>query len=78
MGFPDDSVVENSSAKQETWVWFLDQDDAPEKEMATHSSTLAWKIPLTEEPVWLQSMATKSLIWLSNKTTTTIMVTQIA
>ena len=34
-----------------TWVWFLEQDDPLEKEMATHSSTLAWKIPWTEEPV---------------------------
>ena len=53
MGFPDDSVVENSSAKQETRVRFLDQEDAPKKAVATHSSTLVWKIPWTEEPVWL-------------------------
>ena len=56
MGFPDDSVVENSSAKQETRVQFLDQEDVPKKAMAPHSSTLVWKIPWTEEPVWLQSM----------------------
>ena len=34
---------------QETWVRFLGQEDSLEKEMATHSSTLAWKIPWTEE-----------------------------
>ena len=37
-------------------VWFLDQEDPLEKEMATHSSTLAWKIPWTEEPGRLKSM----------------------
>jgi len=35
---------------QETWVEFVDQEDPLEKEMATHSSILAWKIPRTEEP----------------------------
>ena len=34
----------------ETWVQFLSQEDPLEKEMAIHSSTLAWKIPWTEEP----------------------------
>ena len=34
----------------ETWVWSLGWEDALEKEMATHSSTLAWKIPWTEQP----------------------------
>ena len=42
---------------QETQVWFLGQEDPLEKEMATQSSTLAWKIPWTEEPDRLQSMA---------------------
>ena len=41
---------------QETRVWFLGQEDPLEKEMAIHSSTLAWKIPWTEEPDRLQSM----------------------
>ena len=40
----------------ETQVRSLGQEDLLEKEMATHSSTLAWKIPWTEEPVRLQSM----------------------
>ena len=35
---------------QETWVWSLGQEDPLEKEMATHSSTLAWEIPWTEKP----------------------------
>ena len=41
---------------QETWVWPLGWEDPQEKEMATHSSILAWEIPWTEEPGWLQSM----------------------
>ena len=39
---------------QETWVWSLDQEDPLEKEMATHSSILAWEMPWTEEPSGLQ------------------------
>ena len=42
-------------AMQETWVWSLVREDPLEKEMATHSSILAWKIPWTEEPAGLQS-----------------------
>ena len=41
---------------QEKWVQFLGQEDPLEKEMATHSSILAWKIPRTEEPGGLQSI----------------------
>ena len=41
---------------QETWVRFLDWEDSLEKEMATHSSILAWRIPWTEETGGLQSM----------------------
>ena len=40
----------------ETWIQSLGQEDPLEKEMATHSSTLAWKIPWTEEPGRLQPM----------------------
>ena len=40
----------------ENWVRYLGQKDPLEKEMATHSSSLAWKIPWTEEPVRQQSM----------------------
>ena len=41
---------------QETWVAPLGREDSLEKEMAPHSSILAWEIPWTEEPVGLQSM----------------------
>ena len=40
---------------QETWVRSLGQEDHLEKEMATHSSNFAWRIPWTEEPGGLQS-----------------------
>ena len=42
-------TVKNLPAKKETWVRSLAQEDPLEKEMATHSSTLAWRIPWTEE-----------------------------
>ena len=41
---------------QETWVPSLGQEDPLEKEMAIHSSTIAWKIPWMEQPGRLQSM----------------------
>ena len=44
---------------RETWVRFLGREDPLEKEMAIHSSTLAWKIPWTEEPDRLQSMGSQ-------------------
>ena len=44
---------------QETWVHFLGQEDPLEKDMATHSSILAWKIPWTGEPGRLQSMGSQ-------------------
>ena len=43
-------LVKNLPAVWETWVRFLGQEDPLEKEMAIHSSILAWKIPWTEEP----------------------------
>ena len=43
-------AVKNLPAMQETWVQSLGQEDPWEKEMATHSSILAWRIPRTEEP----------------------------
>ena len=49
--------LKNLPAVQETWVQSLDQEDPLEKEMATHSSILAWKIPWTEEPGWLNNMS---------------------
>ena len=52
---------------QETWVQSLGREDPLEKEMTTHSSILAWKIPWTEEPGRLQSMGLqKSQTQLSN------------
>ena len=42
--------VKRLPAMLETWVWSLGQEDPLEKEMATHSSILAWEIPWTEEP----------------------------
>ena len=44
---------------QDTQVGSLDREDPLEKEMATHSSILAWRIPWTEEPGWLQSMGSQ-------------------
>ena len=49
-------TVKPLPAMQETWVQSLGQEDPLEKEMAIHSSTLAWKIPWMEEPGGLQSM----------------------
>ena len=46
-------------AMQETWVRSLGQEDPLEKEMAPHSSILAWKIPWMEEPGRLQSMGSQ-------------------
>ena len=46
---------------QETWVRSLGWEDPLEKEMATHSSILAWEIPWTEEPGGLQSMGLQEL-----------------
>ena len=48
-------------AMWETRVRSLGQEDPPEREMATHSSILAWKIPWTEEPGGLQSMGLQSV-----------------
>ena len=56
---------------QETQVRSLGQEDALEREMATHSSILVWRIPWTEEPGGLQSIASQSQTQLSNQTTNT-------
>ena len=50
MGFPDGSTVKNLPAMQETQVQSLGQEVPLDKEMATHSSILAWEIPGTGEP----------------------------
>ena len=49
-------LVKNPPAKQETQVQSLGGEDPLKKKMTTHSSTLVWKIPGTEEPSGLQSM----------------------
>ena len=57
--FPSSSVVKNLPAMQELQemqVQSLGQEDPLEKEMATHSNILAWKIPRTEKPGRLQSI----------------------
>ena len=52
-------MVKNPPTMQETWVLSLGQEDPLEKEMATHSSTLAWKTPWTEKLGRLQSMGSQ-------------------
>ena len=54
-----DQMVNCLPTMRGTRVWFLGREDLLEKEMATHSSTLAWKIPWTEEPGRLQSMGSQ-------------------
>ena len=54
-------MVKHLPAAWETWVRFLSWEDPLEKEMATHSSTLAWKIPWTEEPSRLQSIGSQEV-----------------
>ena len=49
-------TIKNLPAMQEAWVQSLGQKDPLEKEMATQSSILAWRVPWTEEPDGLQSM----------------------
>ena len=56
MGSTDDSVAKNLPAVQEIQVPSLGQKDSLEKDMATNSSILAWKIPWMEKPSRLQSM----------------------
>ena len=60
----------NLPAMQETQVQFLVWDDPLEKEMATHSSILAWRISWTEEPGGLQSTGSRDQTWLIDQTTT--------
>ena len=54
-------MVKSLPAVQETQVQSLDWEDFLEKEMATHSSNLIWKIPWTEEPGQLQSMESQGV-----------------
>ena len=54
-------MVKCLPAMQKTWVWSLGWKDLLEKETATHSSTLTWRIPWTEEPGRLQSLGHKEM-----------------
>ena len=59
-------LVNHLPAMQETWIQFLGREDALEKEMATHSSILAWRIPWTEELTGYSSQDRKSWTQLSD------------
>ena len=59
-------MVKHLPTMQETWVQSLGWEDPLEKEMATHSSTLAWKIPWVEGHGSLQSLGSQSQTQLSN------------
>ena len=61
-------MVKSLPAVWETWVRSLSQEDPLEKEMATHSNILAWKIPWAEEPGRLQSTGSQSRTRLSSFT----------
>ena len=54
-------MVKRLPTTQETWVRSLGREDPLEKEMATHSSILAWKIPWTEEPIGYYPRGRKEL-----------------
>ena len=58
-GFPGGSLVKNLPTMQETQVQALGWEEPLKKEMATHSSILAWEITWTEEPGVLQSMGSQ-------------------
>ena len=61
-------MVKNLPGMWEIWVRFLGREDPVEKKMATHSRILAWRIPWTEEPSGLESMATQRVShdWAAN------------
>ena len=66
MGFPGGSVVKNPPAKEKAWVLSLGQEEPLEKEMATHSHILAWRIPM-DRGAWQATVyrVAKSWTWLS-------------
>ena len=64
-GFPGGLAIKNPPSMQEVKVQSLGQEDSLEKEMASHSSILAWEIPWAEEPDRLQSMGLQSRTRLS-------------
>ena len=70
MGFPGGSEVKASAWNAGDPVRSLGREDPLEKEMATHSSILAWRIPWTQEPGGLQSTGSQSQTRLSDFTFT--------
>ena len=58
-------TVKNPPAMRETWVWSVDREDLLEEGMETYFSTLAWRIPWTEEPGGWQSMGSQRVgyVW---------------
>ena len=70
LGFPDDLAVKNPPAMQETWMRSMHWEDPLEKNMATHPSVLAGKLPWTDEPAGVQSMGSQksqdTTHWLKN------------
>ena len=73
MGFPGGSAASIHLSVQEMWVWSLDWEDPLKKEMATHSSILAWETSWTEKPGGLQSLGTQRVG--QNLVTKTITIT---
>ena len=67
MGFPGGTVVTNLPAMRETWVWALGWEDPLVEGMSTHSSILAWRIPMNRG-AWRATGhgVTKSWTWLSD------------
>ena len=65
-------------AMRETWVQSLGWEDPLEKEMATHSSILAWRIPWTEEPCGLQSMGRRESDTTEQLHFTSLLLTDIS
>ena len=61
-------MVKSLPEKQEAQIWFLGWEVPLEKEISTHSSVLAWRIPWMEKPVRLQSMGSQSRTQLSDST----------
>ena len=70
LGFPGGSDSTESACSAGDMVWSMDREDPLEKEMATYSSILAWRIPWTEEPGGLQSMGSQRVRhdWATNIT----------
>ena len=62
---------------QETWVWSLGQEDPLEKEMATHSSILAWEIPWTEEPSTVYWVTKESDLMTDHHTRLQMVITMV-